>query len=101
MAMTGYLSDMAPPSAAVCAAEQPARAEQGCVVGLRVEVAVVLIDALDLVPRAQHEALPRVHARGFPLQPRGLAGARAPARLLDQHADRVRLVEQAQAAAAA
>src|SRR5512134_1831614 len=101
MAMTGWRSDMArwPPS--VRGAEQAARAKERRVVGLLVVVAVVLLDALHLVLRAEHEPRALVQARGLDLQHRAVARARAPARLLDDHADRVGFVQQAQAPAPA
>src|SRR5512137_852276 len=65
-------------------------------VGALVVLAVVALDAVDLVLRPEHEADALVQLLRLHFQHRRPPRARAPARLLHHEADGVRLVQQAQ-----
>src|SRR5690606_3355361 len=103
MATIGWRSDMVSPPflwllSELGVAEQRARVEQRQIVLLAADegLVVIALDALDLFLRAEHEADALVQALGLHVEHRAHAGAGAPAGLLDQEADRVAFVEQAQ-----
>src|ERR1700722_10534670 len=97
-AMTGCLADIAHylRVSGMGRFEQASSAEQGRIELKVVVIAVIALDHLDLRPRAEHEADPLVDALRHDIEDRTVPGAGATARLLDQEADRVRLVQQPQ-----
>src|SRR6185437_1239610 len=76
--------------------EKAARGEERRVELELVVIPVIPLDALDLRARAEHEADALVQTLGPDIENGPEPGARAAARLLDEVADRIRLVEQPQ-----
>src|SRR5262249_5208721 len=80
----------------MAAGEEPSSFKQGGVELELVVVTVVTLDSLHFRAGPEHEAHPLMSALGDDIQDRSMPGAGPASGLLDNEADRVSLVEQAQ-----
>src|SRR5262249_8751610 len=93
--MIGCLADTVSPSGV--ARVQATRPEQGRLELEIVVIAVVALDSLDFRAGAEYQGDALVNVARGHLEQRFHARARPPARLLDDEADRIGLVQEAQA----
>ncbi len=100
-AMMGCVADMAAPPRLRGTSQDVARAEQRRFEFEIVVLAVVALDALDFRARAEHEADALMQALRLDRRAGFAARAGASTRLLDEKADRIRFVQQAQTASLA
>src|SRR5579863_10440050 len=89
IAMIGWRTDIGASPRSDVLGKEASRGEQRHVELEFVVVAVIPLDALDLRARAEDEADALVQALGDHIEDRAVPGARPPARLLDEIADRI------------